>query len=321
MAELYSHLLCVSTDWMEKTAGSNVDDPDRTPNLARIIHHLHYIYEEGEDAIGVDREEQNEVASNVEDQGQGGDDEEEDEDLDEQGGGQGNTSNEYRAAADDHLLDDGYYPNRSELGYVKRVCVLYARVLNMAGPVVVGRTLWKKRGAKDISVKNMLTPSDEALIDWIIDNYWNEWASANAEMSKLREKPSAHEGSIHYGRPLKEPYFIVNPKLSKMRRLFGGTSEAGEDRWNYYYNTVEDLRQDPMFPEFDSVFKTIYTEMYGTPRNRETEQGANQQGRRVRARNGFVRRAAPAAAQPPQGPALQVPNNVDVASVQNQEQV
>ena len=61
--------------------------------------------------------------------------------------------------------------------------------------------------------------------------------------------------------------------------------------------------------------------MYGTPRNRETEQGANQQGRRVRARNGFVRRAAPAAAQPPQGPVLQVPNNVDVANVQNQEQV
>ena len=299
---------------MEKTAGSDIDDPDRTPNLARIIHHLHYVYEEGEEAIGNELGEDNAK----------GDDEDDDDEEDEDEEGGDKEKKDYRSPEEDHLMEDGYYPRGGERAYaervyVKRVCVLYARVLNMLGPVVVGRTLWKKRGAQGVSLKKMLTPSDEALIDWIIDNYWNEWASANAEMSKLREKESKNKKSIHYGRPLKTPYFIVNPKLKKMRRLFGGTSEVGKERWNYYYDLVEDLRHDPMFPEFDSVFKSIYVEMYGKPREQETEEGANQMGRRVRARNGFQRRSA--AEAPREEPAFPLPGHVDVASVQVQEGV
>ena len=92
-----------------------------------------------------------------------------------------------------------------------------------------------------------------------------------------------------------------------------------KDCWNYYYDLVEDLRDDPMFPEFDSVFKSIYVEMYGKPREQETEEGANQMGRRVRACNGFQRRSA--AKAPREEPAFPLPGHVDVASVQVQEGV
>lgn len=147
--------------------------------------------------------------------------------------------------------------------------------------------MWKKRAKLGVTVGGMLSPSDEALIIWIIDNYWNEWCSGTAEKRKLREVKSRDIDSLHYNRPLKTPYFIADSKFNGLRRIFGGTTEEGEDRWNYYYDQVEMLRNDPMFPEFDLMFQSIYRDMYGETRESERENDSNQQGRRVRARNGL----------------------------------
>ena len=69
----------------------------------------------------------------------------------------------------------------------------------------------------------MLTVSDEALLLWLLDNYWNEWMGASASTPALREESEeGDKSSLHYKRPQEDPYFIVHRKKKGMRKMFGG---------------------------------------------------------------------------------------------------
>ena len=140
-------------------------------------------------------------------------------------------------------------------------------------PCIIGKKEWRHHGRNaDGIFSNFIKESDEVMLLWVLDCYWNEWVGDENKQWRITEelfekrnvlKDTCDFTENHENRPLKTPYFVRQPnpssdddgKQRSIKRRYGGTTVQGKKKWNEYAKKVKQKRNRP---EFKTVFETEF---------------------------------------------------------------